>query len=389
MATSEAVIVDAVRTPVGRRGGVLAHWHPTDLMAQTLRTVVERTHLPGEDVDDVIVGCVLQNGEQAANIARFAALGAGLPESVPGTTIDRQCGSGQQAVHFAAQAVRSGDYRFALAGGVESMSRITLGPLFDPTLGPGPWYGERASLRYDGGLGAQGPAADIVARQFRLSRAELDDFSAQSHERAAAATRERRFDAQLVPVEAADGSLVTRDEGIREPVDRERLATLRPAFGVDGLITAANASQISDGAAALLIADRHAAESAGLRPRAVIRAMSVAAADPLLQFTAVLPAARKALARAALSIDEIDRIEINEAFACVPLLFMKDFGIGDARVNVNGGSIAVGHPLGSTGARMLTDLVNELERSESRYGLLVVCEGGGMANATIVERIRG
>lgn len=386
MTGAEAVIIEAVRTPVGRRGGRLSSWHPTDLMAHTLQTLIERAPVPADAIDDVIVGCVLQNGEQAGNIARFAALGAGLPESVPATTIDRQCGSGQQAVHFAAQAVRSGQYRFALAGGVESMSRVELGPLFDPSLGPGPWYGERATKRYGGNLGAQGPAADLVAQRWGLTRADLDEYSARSHERAAAASDAGRFAAQMVPITDATGVVVDRDEGIRVPVDRAKMANLRPAFADDGLITPANASQISDGAAALLIAESKAAERAALRPKAVVRAMAVAADDPTLQFTAIIPAARKALAEAGLSIDAIDRIEINEAFACVPLVFMREFGIGDSRVNVNGGSIAVGHPLGSTGGRLMTDLVAELERSGGRFGLLVVCEGGGMANATIVER---
>lgn len=387
MSSHEAVIIDAVRTPVGRRGGRLAHWHPTDLMAATLHTLLARTDLAPASVDDVLVGCVLQHGEQAGNIARWAALGADLPDTVPATTIDRQCGSGQQAVHFAAQAIRSGDYRFALAGGVESMSRVTLGPLFTPGDGPGPWYGQRAMQRYDGNLGAQGPAADLVARAWGLSREELDEYSAQSHARAAKATAERRFASQLVAVTAADGTVITADEGIRSTLDRAKMASLAPAFGPDGLISPAHSSQISDGASALLIADRHAAESAGLRPRAIIRATAVAGHDPQLQFTATVPAARRALAAAGLTIEQVDRIEINEAFACVPLVFLREFGIDDSRVNVNGGSIAIGHPLGSTGARLLTDLLNELEHSGSRYGLLTVCEGGGMANATVIERI--
>lgn len=382
----EAVLVDAVRSPVGRRKGRLAHWHPTDLMAHTLRTLVDRTGLPETAVNDVIVGCVLQKGEQAGNLARFAALGAGLPETVPATTIDRQCGSGQQAVHFAAQAVRSGQYDFALAGGVESMSRVELGPLFDPTAGPGPWYGQAATRRYDGNLGAQGPAADSVARQWGLSRQALDDFSAQSHARARQATVQDRFTPRMTGITDAGGAVITSDEGIRTEPDRRKMASLSPAFSPDGIITPAHSSQISDGAAALLVAEREAAVAAGLRPRAVIRAMAVAAADPLLQFTAIMPAARQALDQAGLSVSQIDRIEVNEAFACVPLVFMSEFGIDDSRLNVNGGSISIGHPLGSTGARLMTDLLSELERADLRYGLLVVCEGGGMANATVIER---
>jgi acetyl-CoA acyltransferase len=386
----EAVIVGGVRTPVGKRGGQLSGWHPADLLAETLRTLVERTGVDPDSIADVIAGCVLQHGEQAGNIARWAALGAGLPQSLPATTIDRQCGSGQQAVHFAAQGVLSGDYEFAIGGGVESMSRVDLGPLFNPDRGLGPWYGERALARYAGNICAQGPSAELIARKWVLSRAELDAFSAESHRRAHAATEAGRFAAHLVPVgvPGADGDVtMTRDEGIRPNIDPLKMAALEPAFDDDGLITAGNSSQISDGAAAVLLADRSAAEAAGLHPKAVIRVMTVAADDPVLQFTAILPAVRDALDRAGLTIGDIDRIEVNEAFAPVPLMFAREFGIGTERLNVNGGSIAIGHPLGSTGARMLVDLVHELDRSRGRYGLLTVCEGGGMANATILERI--
>ncbi|WP_280334785.1 thiolase family protein [Nocardia wallacei] len=390
MSNREAVIIDAVRTPVGKRNGVLAGWHPTDLLAQTLRTLVDRSGVDGDRIGDVIAGCVLQYGEQAGNIGRWAALGAGLPERVPATTIDRQCGSGQQAVHFAAQAVRSGDYDFAIGCGVESMSRVDLGPLFNPSGGLGPWYGSRALARYDGILTAQGPSADLVARKWGLTRAELDDYSVESHRRAQAATDAGAFDRQLVPVtrDGTDGSKpIIRDEGIRAGIDPAKMAALQPVFAADGLITAGNASQISDGAAAVLIADRAAAEAAGLAPKAVIRSMAVAADDPVLQFTAILPAARQALAKAGLAIDDIDRVEVNEAFAPIPLIFAREFGVGRDRLNAQGGSIAVGHPLGSTGARLLTDLVYALEQAQERYGLLVVCEGGGMANATVVERL--
>lgn len=386
MVPREAVIVDAVRTPVGRRGGQLAAWHPTDLLAHTLRTLVDRSGVDVTALDDVITGCAIQVGEQAGNIARWASLGAGLPEALPATTIDRQCGSGQQSVHFAAQAIRSGEYDFAIGAGVESMSRVDLGPLFNPGGGLGPWYGDKALARYDGDLHAQGPSAEMVVQKWGFTREELDAFSAESHRRAHAATEEGHFAAQLVPLEGRDGPM-TRDEGIRGHVDLEKMAALRPAFGPGGALTGGNSSQISDGAAAVLVAERSAAEAAGLRPRAVIRAMTAAADDPALQFTAILPAARKALAAAGLGIDDIDRIEVNEAFSPVPLLFAREFGIGTDRLNVNGGSIAIGHPLGSTGSRMLTDLLNELERSGSRYGLLTICEGGGMANATIIERI--
>lgn len=391
MTTREPVIIDAVRTPVGKRGGQLKDWHPTDLLAQTLATLVERTDLDPERLDDLIAGCALQRDEQAGNIARNALLGAGLPESLPATTIDRQCGSGQQAVHFAAQGVASGAYDFAIGCGVESMSRVDLGPLFVAGAPLGEWYGERSLARYGGGLLAQGPSAELVVRKWGLTREELDAFSVESHLRAAAATKSGFFSAQLVPVDVTgpggDKVRMTRDEGIRYSPDPARMAQLPPVVAADGTITAGNASQISDGAAGLLVGDRAAAERAGLRPRARIVAMAVAAADPILQFTAILPATRKALAVAGLEIDDIDRVEVNEAFACVPLIWQREFGVGSDRLNVNGGSIAIGHPLGSTGARLLTDLLCELERSGSRYGLLTICEGGGMANATIIERL--
>lgn len=387
----EAVIVDGVRTPVGRRGGALKNWHPTDLLALTLQTLVERTGVDPERLADVIVGCALTRGEQGTNFARYAVLGAGLPQDVPATTIDRQCGSGQQAVHFAAQGVRSGEYDFALGAGVDCMSRVELGELFNPSLGPGPWYGDRAQHRYNGELGAQGPAAERVITKWGLTREELDDFSARSHHRALAATEAGVFAGHLVPIDVtgADGqpTRMVRDEGIRAGIDRAKMATLAPVFDPQGAVTAANSSQISDGAAALLIAERAVAEAAGLTPKAVIRSMAVAADDPVLQFTAVMPAARKALTTAGLTIDDMDRVEVNEAFACVPLVFARELGVDDDRLNVNGGSIAIGHPLGSTGARMMTDLVYELERSGGRYGLLTICEGGGMANATIIERV--
>lgn len=387
----EAVIVDAVRTPVGKRGGQLRDWHPVDLLALTLSNLSERTGLASDRLSDVIVGCALQRGEQSGNVARNALLGAGLPIALPGTTLDRQCGSGQQAVHFAAQAIKSGEYDFAIGAGVESMSRVDLGPLFEPGAGQGDWYGERALARFDGNLPAQGPSVELVAKKWGFTREQLDAFSVRSHHRAAAATEAGYFESALVRLEGVnkDGSTaaMTRDEGIRANVDPERVATLNPVFAEDGVITAANASQMSDGAAALLVAERSAAEAAGLRPRARIVSMAVAADDPVLQFTAILPASRKALEQAGLSIGDIDLVEVNEAFAPVPLLWQTEFGYPEDQLNVNGGSIAIGHPLGSTGARLLTQLVNELERCEGRYGLLTICEGGGMANATIIERL--
>lgn len=387
----EPVIVEAVRTPVGRRNGQLCGHHPTDLLAQTLQHLVDRSSVDAEQLADVITGCALQNGEQAHNIGRWASLGASLPQSLPATTIDRQCGSGQQAVHFAAQGIRSGEYDYAIGCGVESMSRATLGPLFDPAQWPGTWFGQRALDRYNGAVPAQGPSAELIVRKWGLQRDELDEFSAESHRRAAAATDAGYFLEHLVPLEVLDGdgttTPMTADEGIRRTLDPAKMAALKPAFAPDGAITAGNSSQISDGAAAVLVADRATAEAAGLRPKAAIRSMAVAADDPVLQFTAVLPATRIALEHARLALSDIDRIEINEAFACVPLLYAREFELDPTLLNVNGGSIAVGHPIGSTGARMLTDLVHELHRCGGRYGLLTICEGGGMANATIIERL--
>lgn len=389
--TREAVIVDAVRTPVGKRGGQLRTWHPVDLLAHTLSHLTERTGIDPDRLCDVIVGCAMQRGEQTGNVARNALLGAGLPIGLPGTTLDRQCGSGQQAVHFAAQAIKSGEYDFAIGAGVESMSRVDLGPLFVPGGGRGDWYGERALARFDGDLPAQGPSVELVARKWGFTREQLDAFSVQSHHRAAAATDGGRFAASLVPLDGTDkdGSTapMTRDEGIRSDIDAVRVAALQPVFSPDGVITAGNASQMSDGAAALLLAERGAAEATGLRPRARIVSMAVAADDPVLQFTAIVPASQKALDQAGLTIGDIDLVEVNEAFSPVPLLWRAEFRYPEDQLNVNGGSIAIGHPLGSTGARLLTQLVDELERREARYGLLTICEGGGMANATIIERI--
>lgn len=389
--TREAVIVDAVRTPVGKRGGQLRDWHPVDLLAHTLSHLVERTGVDPDRLSDVIAGCVLQRGEQTGNVARNALLGAGLPVGLPGTTLDRQCGSGQQAVHFAAQAIKSGEYDFAIGAGVESMSRVDLGPLFTPGGPLGDWYGERALARFDGNLPAQGPSVELVAKKWGFTREQLDAFSVRSHRLAAAATDAGHLASALVPLDgtakAGATAPMTRDEGIRADVDPERVASLQPVFAPDGVITAGNASQMSDGAAALLVAERSAAEAAGLRPRARIVSMGVAADDPVLQFTAILPASQKALDQAGLSIGDIDLVEVNEAFSPVPLLWRQEFGYPEDQLNVNGGSIAIGHPLGSTGARLLTQLLGELERREARYGLLTICEGGGMANATIIERI--
>ncbi len=388
MAEREAVIVEAVRTAVGRRNGRLKDWHPVDLMAQVLSALVERTGIDSGLVEDVIVGCVSQVGEQSLNVGRNAVLAAGFPETVPGTTVDRQCGSSQQAIHFAAQGVLSGAYDIVIAGGVESMTRVPMG---SSSQGPGMPFGSQMLRRYDNGLVHQGISADLIAQKWELSREELDEFSLESHRRAARATAEGRFRSQIVPVEVKneDGttSIFDKDEGIRSDTSLEKLASLKPAFKPDGLITAGNSSQISDGAAALLIMERATAERLGLKPRARFVKFSLAGDNPIMMLTAPIPATFKVLERAGLTLDQVDLIEINEAFASVVLAWQRETGADLQRVNVNGGAIAIGHPLGASGARLTTVLLHELERSGGRYGLQTMCEGGGMANGTIIERI--
>lgn len=387
----EAVIVGAVRTPVGKRGGALSQWHPADLLGHTLKHLVEQSGIDASDIDDVITGCAMQHEHQSGNIGRHAVLAAGLPESVPAVTIDRQCGSGQQAVTFAAHGIAAGTYNVAIACGVESMSQVPIPAAFAPGAPLGPQYAPKELARYDGAMVAQGAASELLNAHCKLSREELDAFSIRSHERAFAATAAGKFREQLVPTTSdpidCTGPVIEGDEGIREHMDPAKIASLRTIFAADGSTTAANSSQISDGAAAILIVDREYAEKHGLKPRAKFLAMSVAAADPIIQFTAVLDATRKALEFAGLTAEDIDLFEVNEAFAGVPLMVQNEFGIPDEKINVNGGSIAIGHPLGSTGARMLTDLLCELERTEKRYGLQTICEAGGTANATIIERI--
>ena len=389
MAQREAVIVGAVRTAVGRRNGRLKDWHPVDLMAEVLSALVQRTGVDAGLIEDVIVGCVGQAGEQSLNVGRNAALAAGFPETVPGTTVDRQCGSSQQAIHFAAQGVISGAYDVAIAGGVEVMTRVPMGSSYQQ--GPGAPFGTRMLHRYDHGLVHQGISADLVAQKWELSRTELDEFSLESHRRAARATAEGRFRSQIVLVEVKneDGitSMFDQDEGIRSDTSLEKLATLKPAFKPDGLITAGNSSQISDGAAAVLIMERATAERLGLRPRARFVAFSLAGDDPILMLTAPIPATYKVLKKAGLTLDQMDLVEINEAFASVPLAWQRETGADMQRVNVNGGAVAIGHPLGASGARLTTVLLHELERTGGRYGLQTICEGGGMANGMIIERI--
>ncbi len=388
MTQREAVIVEAVRTAVGRRGGRLKDWHPVDLLAQTLTALVQRTGIDPGRVDDVIVGCVSQVGEQSLNVGRNAVLAAGFPETVPGTTVDRQCGSSQQAIHFAAQGVLSGAYDVVIAGGVESMTRVPLG---SSSQGPGAPFGSQMLRRYDNRLVHQGISADLIAQKWELNRSELDEFSLESHRRAAQATAEGRFKSQIVPVPVKndDGStsMFEQDEGIRSDTSLEKLASLKPAFKPDGLITAGNSSQISDGAAAVLIMERSTAERLGLKPRARFVSFSLAGDNLILMLTAPIPATYKVLERAGLTLEQIDLVEINEAFASVVLAWQRETGADMQRVNVNGGAVAVGHPLGASGARLTTVLLHELERIGGRYGLQTICEGGGMANGMIIERI--
>ena len=385
---SEAVIVDAIRTPGGRRGGQLKDWHPVDLAAEVLKDLVKRNNLDPGLVDDVILGCVSQTGEQSVNVARNAVLAAGFPESVPGTTIDRQCGSSQQAVHFAAQGVMAGVYDIAIAGGVEMMTRVPMGITMQQ--GPGMPFGPMMLDRYEHGIVPQGISAEMIAEQWGITREEIDKLAYDSHVRADRATREGRFENQIMPVEVKgdDGvEIVTRDEGIRPDTTPEVLANLKPAFKPDGVVTAGNSSQITDGAAAVLIMSREKAEELGLKPRARFKAFAVMGVDPVTMLTGPIPATRKVLDRAGISIDDIDLFEVNEAFATVIAAWLKETGADWEKTNVNGGAMALGHPLGASGAKLMATLLNELERTGGRYGLQTMCEGGGMANATIIERL--
>jgi acetyl-CoA acyltransferase len=388
----EAVIVEAVRTPVGKKNGSLSGWHPVDLLAEILKAAVERTGIDPATVDDHISGCVSQTGEQGINIARNAWLATGFPEEVPSTTIDRQCGSSQQAAHFAAQGVLAGVYDLVIASGIEHMSRVPMG--VTASQGPGFPFSQRLMDRYEGGLVPQGVSAEIIAERWGLSRRQLDEFSARSHERAAKATEEGRFDREIHPIkiEGESGTEVfERDEGIRYPVNQEKMATLPTPFKEDGVVTAGNSSQISDGSSAIVIASREKAEELGLRPRARFHAFALAGVDPITMLTGNVPATRKVLENGGLRLEDIDAVEINEAFASVVLSWKQDMEIPDDwfedRVNPNGGAIALGHPLGASGGRLMATLLHELERREGRYGLQTMCEGGGMSNATILERL--
>jgi acetyl-CoA acetyltransferase family protein len=379
-----AVIVDAVRTPTGRRNGVYKDLHPVDLASMPLEALVERNGLDPSRIDDVILGCVMQTGEQGLNIARNAALAAGFPEEVPGTTVDRQCGSGQQAAHFAAQGVIAGAYDIVIAGGVESMTRVPMG--ITASQGPGFPFGPKLLERYSHGLVPQGVSAEMVAEKWGVSRERLDSIAFDSHLRAAKATAEGRFENQIVPVEV-DGEMIVRDEGIREHTSMEALAALKPAFKPDGKITAGNSSQISDGAAALLIMVEEKAEELGLTPMARFHRFALAGTDPVMMLTGPIPATAKVLDKADLPIGEVDLFEVNEAFASVIAAWLDETGVDWDKVNVNGGAIALGHPLGCSGARLMTTLVHEMRHRNARWGLQAMCEGGGMANATLLELV--
>jgi acetyl-CoA acyltransferase len=393
-----AVIVDAVRTAGGKRHGRLSGWHPVDLAAETLRALVERNDLDPAVIDDVIMGCVSQVGAQAVNIGRNAVLAAGFPESVPATTVDRQCGSSQQALHFAAQGVMAGQYDVAVAAGIEVMSLVPMGASIPQ--GVGFPFGPTVGQRYEpvGGLVPQGISAEMIADQWGLSREELDAFSAQSQQRAARATAEGRFEREIIPVTTKHkdketgkvtetDELVTADEGIRPDTTVETLAKLKPSFKPDGKVTAGNSSQITDGASAALIMSEERAATLGLTPRARFHAFALAGVDPVTMLTGPIPATTKVLERGKLTLDDIDLVEINEAFASVVLAWEKEHHPDMDKVNVNGGAIALGHPLGCSGAKLMATLLNELERTGGRYGLQTMCEGGGLANATIIERL--
>jgi acetyl-CoA acyltransferase len=393
-----AVIVDAVRTAGGKRNGKLSGWHPADLAAETLRALQERNDLDPALVEDVIMGCVMQAGAQAVNIGRNAVLAAGWPEEVPATTVDRQCGSSQQAAHFAAQGVIAGAYDVVVAAGVEVMSLVPMGA----SVGSGEFglpFGPLVGKRYEdrGGLVPQGISAELIADKWDLSREALDAFGLRSQQLAAQARDQGRFDREIIPVKEVrrdkesgrlieTGQLLTADEGIRE-TSLEVLAGLKPAFLPDGRVTAGNSSQITDGASAVLIMSEERATELGYTPRARFHSFALAGVDPVFMLTGPIPATEKALRKGGLTLDQIDLVEINEAFASVVLAWEAEHHPDMSKVNVNGGAIALGHPLGGSGTKLLATLLNELERTGGRYGLQTMCEGGGLANATVIERL--
>ncbi len=381
----DAVVVEAVRTPVGRRRGGLSGVHPVDLSAHVLRALVDRTGLDPAIVDDVIWGCVSQVGEQAVNIGRNAVLAAGWPESVPGTSIDRQCGSSQQSLHFAAAAVISGQCDVVVAGGVESMSRVPMGSSVGD--GVGLPFGPQVLQRYGGVAFNQGVGAEMMVERWGLTRAQLDEFSLGSHVKAAAAQDSGAFDAEIAPVTLPDGTVVAADEGVRRDTTLASLAGLKTPFRADGVVTAGSSSQISDGAAALLVTSSDKARELGLTPLVRVHTAVLAAADPVIMLTAPIPATEKALKRSGLAIGDIGAFEVNEAFAPVPLAWLAETGADPALLNARGGAIALGHPLGGSGARLATTLVHRMRADGSRFGLQTMCEGGGMANATVFELV--
>jgi acetyl-CoA acetyltransferase family protein len=399
----EAVILEAVRTPIGKRNGSLREIHPVDLLAAGLKETVERAGVDPGRIDDHITGCVSQAGEQTFNIGRNGWLAAGLPEDVPSTSIDRQCGSSQQSIHFAAQGVMAGQYDLVMASGVESMTRVPMG---SSTMGQLP-FSHAELARYDGKLVPQGISADLIATRWNITREESDDFGFRSHVKASTATRDGWFKRELLPLKGVDPGgeqvLLDFDEGIRMEPDRARMATLPPAFQspvfeemfpgeLHWTVTAGNSSQISDGASAVLLASREVAERLGVTPRARFVSFSLAGDSPILMLTAPIPATRRVLERAGLDLlRDIDVVEINEAFASIVLAWQRELNVPndwfDEHVNPSGGAIAVGHPLGATGTKLMTTMLHELERTGARYGLQTMCEGGGMANATIIERL--
>ena len=396
---AEAVIVDAIRTPMGKRNGKLSGFHPADLAGEVLKALSDRNDLDPALVEDVIMGCVMQVGAQGVNIGRNAVLASGWPESVPATTIDRQCGSSQQSAHFAAQGVMAGAYDIVVAAGIEVMSMVPMGAsMMAPNTGVP--FGPKMMARYEdrGGLVPQGTSAELIAEKWSLSREELDAYGARSQQFAAKAREEGRFEREILPVQArpvdketgkliATDEILSQDEGIRPDTTVETLANLKPAFKPDGVVTAGNSSQITDGASAVLIMSEAKANELGMTPRARFHSFSLAGVDPIFMLTGPIPATEKVLERSGLTMDDIDLVEINEAFASVVLAWEKELHPDMDKVNVNGGAIALGHPLGCSGARLMTTLLHELERTGGRYGLQTMCEGGGLANATIIERL--
>jgi acetyl-CoA acyltransferase len=382
----DAVICAAVRTPVGKRGGGLSGVHAVDLSAHVLENLVERAGIDPAVIEDVIWGCVSQVGEQTFNIARSAALAAGWPEQVPGTTVDRQCGSSQQAVAFAAATVISGQADVVVAGGVEMMSRVPMGSASNPATGAGRPMGPRFGERYKGVPINQGLGAEMIAERWGFSRTQLDEFSLASHEKAAKAQADGAFEEEIAPVTTPEG-VVSADEGIRPGGTVEKLGSLKTPFKEGGVISAGNASQISDGSAALLITTSEKARELGLTPLVRIHTTVMAGDDPVIMLTAPIPATKKVLERSGLSIDDIGVYEVNEAFAPVPMAWLADIGADADKLNPQGGAIALGHPLGGSGARLMTTMIHRMRNTGTRYGLQTMCEGGGMANATILELI--